>query len=89
MRFKEGLVLRKVLGQNLVSGEGLDKVNYSRMVKLNDSAAFLWKSVSGKDFTVETLADLLVGEYGIDAETARRDSEAIAAKWKEIGLIEE
>jgi hypothetical protein len=59
------------------------------MVKLNDSAAFLWKSVSGKDFTVETLADLLVGEYGIDAETARRDSEAIAAKWKEIGLIEE
>ncbi len=39
--------------------------------------------MEGKEFTVDTLADLLVERYEIDRETAFRDSEAIAAKWKE------
>ena len=44
MKIKTGFVMRTVMGLNLVSGEGLDKANYTKMVKLNDSAAFLWNS---------------------------------------------
>lgn len=89
MKIKTGFVMRTIMGQNLVTGEGLDKANYTKMVKLNDSAAFLWKGVEGKEFTVENLADLLKGEYGIDDATAGHDAAVIAARWKEIGLLED
>ena len=35
------------------------------------------------------LADLLVEEYGIDAQTALRDSRALADKWIEAGIVKE
>ena len=79
MRIKEGFVLRTICGQSVVSGEGTANVNFSKLVSLNDSAAYLYKAVEGKDFTPETLADLLLKEYEED-DSARRDplAEALA-----------
>ena len=87
MRIKEGFVLRTICGQNVISGEGSANVNFSKLVSLNDSAAYLYKAVLGKDFTPETLADLLVQEYEVDRETALQDAEALCAQWKEIGIV--
>jgi hypothetical protein len=44
--------------------------------------------VCGKEFDAAMLASLLVEKYGIDEELARKDAEAIASKWVEIGLAE-
>lgn len=86
MRLVEGFRLRDVMGQATVIGEGVGQVNFNKLITLNESAAYLWKSVEGKEFEVETLAELLVSEYGIDEELASKDAESIAAKWVEIGL---
>ena len=88
MKIKEGFVLRTICGQNVVSGEGTANVNFSKLVSLNDTAAYLFKAVAGQDFTPETLADLLLEEYEVDRETALKDSESLCAQWKEIGIIE-
>ena len=88
MKIKEGFVLRTICGQNVVSGEGTANVNFSKLVSLNDSAAYLYKKVEGKEFTPETLADLLLEEYDVDRETALKDAEALCAQWKEIGIAE-
>ena len=53
MKIKEGFVLRTICGQNVVSGEGTANVNFSKLVSLNESAAFLFKAVVGKEFTAE------------------------------------
>lgn len=87
MRIKEGFVLRTICGQNVISGEGSANVNFSKLVSLNDSAAYLYKAVLGKDFTPQTLADLLLQEYEVDPETALQDAEALCAQWKEIGIV--
>ena len=89
MRIKEGFVLRPICGQNVVSGEGSANVNFAKLVSLNGSAAYLFKAVTGKEFTPDLLADLLLEEYEVDRETALRDAEALCAQWKEIGFIEE
>lgn len=86
MRIIEGFRLRDVMGQATVIGEGVDQVNFNKLITLNSTAAFLWKEIEGKDFDVDMLADLLVGEYGIDKETAQKDAASVAAKWQEIGL---
>ena len=80
--------MRVVCGENVISGEGLKQVNYSKLVSLNATATFLWKALQGKDFTAETMADLLTGEYEVDRETALRDSQALLEKWTELGFIE-
>ena len=41
-----------------------------------------------KQFDIDTLADLLIERYSIDEALAKKDAEAIASKWVEIGLAE-
>lgn len=88
MRLVEGFVLRDVLGQATVVGEGVAQVNFNKLITLNETAAFLWRSVEGKDFEVSDIAALLVERYGIEAELADADSAAIVSQWKELGLAE-
>lgn len=88
MRLVEGFRLRDVMGQATVIGEGVGQVNFNKLITLNESAAFLWKAVEGKEFDVEMLASLLRNEYGIDADRARWDAEKILDQWVEIGLAE-
>jgi len=88
MRIIDGYRLRDVMGQATVIGEGTDQVNFNKLITLNESAAYLWRSVEGKDFDVAVLAELLCGKYGIDADLASKDAEAILAQWVEIGLAE-
>ena len=87
MKIKEGFVLRTICGQHVVSGEGTGNVNFSKLVSLNDTAAYLFEAAQGIDFTAETLADLLLNEYDVDRETAIKDAAALCDQWKEIGLF--
>lgn len=86
MKIIEGFRLRDVMGQATVIGEGVDQVNFNKLITLNSSAAYLWEQVEGKEFDVNTLADLLVDRYGIDRETAEKDAAAVAGQWQETGL---
>ena len=88
MRIIEGFRLRNVMGQATIVGEGVGQIDFNKLITLNESAAYLWQSVEGKDFDIATLATLLVEKYGIDPETASKDAEAIAKKWIEVGVIE-
>lgn len=87
MKIVEGFRLRDVMGQATVIGEGVNQVNFNKLITLNASAAFLWRQVEGKEFDVETLKDLLISEYGIDAQLAEKDAETIAKKWVEAGIV--
>lgn len=87
MRIKDGFVLRTMLGDHVVVGEGLAQVDFNCLLTLNATAAYLWESVQGKDFTKEDLADLLVEKYGISREQAISDSQNIANTWIEQGVL--
>ena len=79
--------MRDVMGQSTIIGEGVNQVNFNKLITLNLTAAFLWKSVEGKEFDAVLLAELLVKEYEIDEELAMRDAKAILEQWTEIGLV--
>ncbi len=87
MRILNGFKLREICGTCVVVPEGADLVNFNKMLSLNESAAFLWKSVVGKDFDADTLAELLEGEYEIDHQTALSDAQKLLDKWIEIGVV--
>ena len=88
MKIKEGFVLRPLGKEFIVLGEGVSQVDFNKMVTLNETAAYLWKEVEGKEFTEETIKNLLLEKYDVSEEIAAKDSEAIARKGIEIGVAE-
>lgn len=61
MKVKNGFVIREICGEKVLSGEGSDFVNFNKLIRLNDSAAYLLESVGSSDFTEESLVSLLCG----------------------------
>lgn len=88
MKFIEGFVLREIVGQSIVCGEGIKQFNFNKLLSLNESAAWLWKQLESKTFTTEDVAKLLEDEYQISAETAAADAESIVKQWVDAGVIE-
>ena len=88
MKIKKGFVLREMCGENIVAGEGLEHINFNKLISLNSTAAFLWKKVADKEFTAEEMAQHLVEEYQIDMELALKDSEALCQAWTDAGVAE-
>lgn len=89
MKTIEGFVLRPLGEEYIVIGEGIAQVDFNKMISMNSSAAYLWRNVEGKEFTVEDLKDLLLEEYEVDPVTALSDAEAVARKWIEAGIVSE
>ena len=88
MRIKDGFTLRSLCGEYIVVGEGVAQVNFNKLLSLNESAAYLWKAVEGKDFTADDLTDLLLDQYEVDRETAAADVAALLQTWQEEGVVE-
>jgi hypothetical protein len=88
MRIKKGFVLREMCGENIVAGEGLEHINFNKLISLNSTAAFLWKELLGQEFDIETMAKLLIDRYDIDKELAVNDSTNLAQAWINAGLVE-
>ena len=89
MKLRNGYRLRSLGQEYILVAEGLEAVDFSRMISLNESAAFLWKEVEGKDFDDEMLTTLLTENYDISRETAQNDVAALLKSWSDAGLIEE
>lgn len=87
MRTKTGLVLKDVCGEKIVVAEGRENIDFTKIISMNDSAAYLWEKVQDIDFDVETLKSLLCDEYDVDEATALADSKTIANQWLEAGII--
>ena len=74
MKRKSGFVLRQVCGEYVIVGEGLERVNFNKMISLNATAAYLWDAVESKEFSVQTLTDMLLDKYDVDEKTAAEDA---------------
>ncbi len=88
MNTKTGFRIREVCGEKIIVAEGKENIDFSNIISMNDSAAYLWNSVEGKEFTIDTIVKLLLDIYDVDEETAKADSLAIIRQWKDAGIIE-
>ena len=90
MKQKKGFVLRTVCGERIIVGEGLDAINFGRLLCLNETAAWLWEQAAQQgDFTVDSLAEALCEEYDVTPEQAKNDVTAMIAEWQKVGVVED
>lgn len=88
MKLKSGFVLREVCGEQVIVGEGLDAINFGKLLSLNETAAWLWKQAKAMgDFSVEELAAKLCEEYDVSADDAKADVAAMIDEWQHVGVV--
>lgn len=88
MKAKPGFNLRVVCGENIIVAEGEENIDFSNIISMNESAAYLWKNIQGKEFTHDDLVKLLTKEYEVDEATAWHDVKALTDLWLQAGIID-
>ena len=89
MRIKEGFVLRNVCGENVIIAEGLKTIDFSRLLSLNETAAWLWKkALELGDFSAAQLVEAVCQEFEVSEADAAADVENLLKQWNELGMTE-
>ncbi len=89
MRTKKGFHLRSICGEQIIVAEGKENIDFSKIISMNESAAYLWQQVQGREFGDDDLTAMLLKEYDVDEATARKDVLDIRKQWLEAGIVEE
>ncbi len=87
MKIKEGFVLRKVMGNNVIIATGAASKSFHGMVKLNDTAAEIWSYISdGMD--LDAISEKMLEKYDVDEALLRTDIEKTVKTLAEQGFVE-
>ncbi len=88
MKIKDGFVIRRVMGNYVVVATGEASRDFHGMIKLNDTAAEIWESIS-KGMSEDEIASSMLEKYEVDGEKLRADIAKTVNTFKEQGFIEE
>ncbi|MBO4741919.1 MAG: PqqD family protein [Bacteroidales bacterium] len=75
MKINPKFRLRSLAGENVIFMPGVVDKDTSKLMVLNETSAWLWNQLEGKDFDTEDVAKLLLSEYEVDETVALHDSE--------------
>jgi len=88
MKIKNGFELRNICGEYIIVAYGVENIDFTKVITLNESAAFLWNEVFGKDFTEQEMVESFLSEYEVERPQAEKDVKALVDSWVEAGLVE-
>jgi len=86
MKIKPGYIIREVAGSHVDVPTGEAALDFSGMITLNETGAFLWKQLED-DKTEQELLFSLLEVYDIDEATAQVDLSAFLAELKAADLF--
>lgn len=87
MKIKDGFVLRQVMGSYVVIAVGAASKSFRGMVKLNDTAADIWKCIDC-GFSQKEICDMLFEKYDAPREKIESDVDAVIHNLAEQGFVE-
>ena len=88
MKAKQGFKLRNICGEYIIVAEGESNIDFSNIISMNETSAYLWENIQGKEFTCDDLVKFLTEEYEVDENTAQKDVDVLVGTWKDAGIID-
>lgn len=88
MKFNPKYKLQDVAGEKMVVVHNADGMDLSKVIVLNSTAEVLWKTLEGKEFTLDKVAGLLMEKYDLKKEKALSDAKSWIDSLHKAGLIE-
>ncbi len=90
MKTKKGFELRDVCGEKVIIASGIENMDFSHLIALNETAAFLWENIQeSPSFEEKDLVEILLNTYDVDGKQAWADVSELLSVWKAQGLLEE
>ena len=87
MKIKKGYILKSISDKYVVVPVGEEAIHFNGLITLNKSGKFLFESLK-EESTVDSLTQLMIEKYDIDAKTAEQDVLSFIKKLKEKNIIE-
>lgn len=87
MKLRNDLTLRKVAGEYIIVDPGKDMVDMSKVFTFNETSAFIWEELQGKEFNEEDIVALLLENYEVSKEIAQTDARILIDQFHKFGLI--
>ena len=88
MKIKDGFVLEEVGGGYLAVAVGARAQDFSGLVRMNGTGAFLWNLLAKGDMTREELISAVLAEYEVDRARVEEDVIAFEEKLRSNGILE-
>ena len=88
MKIKKGFVIQEVAGQWVAVATGSAAKDFSGIVKLNATAAHVWKGLE-QGQTREQIIAGMVEAYDIDEQTVGEEVDALLQRLVQAGIAEE
>lgn len=81
MKKKPGFALRSLCGETFLIAEGLENIDFTNLIAVNETAAFIWNSIDEEtEFTEDDITRLILSEYDVNEEVAREDAKELIMK---------
>lgn len=88
MKIKPGFELRDICGEKVIIAQGLENLDFTHLITLNESAAYVFSAIADREeFDTTTIVELLTAEYDVSNEQAKTDAELLVSSWQEQGII--
>ena len=89
MKIKDNLSVRKIGNEYMIVSDSDAGLDYTRVISLNETAAYLVEEVGKREFTKNEWIELLMNKYDVEREVARADVQLLIDKFVKEGLFEE
>lgn len=88
MKIKDGYILKKVAGENIVVATGEARLSFNGIITFNEVGAEVFTRLDGTR-TMCQIADEIAALYNAPKEKISADIEKLVEKMKNHGLLEE
>lgn len=88
MKIKDGYILKKVAGENIVIATDEARISFNGIITFNEVGAEVFERLDGTR-TLEQIVDEIAAIYNAPREIIESDIKKLIEKMKNHGLIEE
>lgn len=88
MKIKDGYILKKVAGENIVIATGEERLSFNGIITFNEVGAEVFARLDGTR-TQEEIVDEIASVYNAPREVISEDINKLIEKMKNHGLLEE
>ena len=87
MKIVKEFILREIAGECVLVPTGETTQEFNGLITMTDTAKFIWENIEKVD-SFDELIQLMLEEYEIDEETARKDAYVYISQLLQTGFVE-
>lgn len=87
MKISKEFILREIAGEYILVPVGKAALEFSSMISVNEIGALIWKCLE-KGSSVSEIVNVILNEYEIDEDTAKKDVEEFIQYLYQVKILE-